>query len=78
MRRAGACRSTWELPLGCCGGVWRWAVGVCWLTFGKVGIEEQVCENDSRFSLHSRDDAADKEIEDQRLTTGGPLCRCTT
>ncbi|KAF2622087.1 hypothetical protein BU25DRAFT_481182 [Macroventuria anomochaeta] len=29
-------------PCRCCGGVWRWAVGVCWLSSsGKVEIEEE-------------------------------------
>ena len=54
MRLAGACRSTWELPLGCCGGVWLWAVGVCWLSSsGKVEIEEQEFPEKTRDSRHA-------------------------
>lgn len=72
MRRAGACRCTWELPLGCCGGVWRWAVGVCWRSgVVKWRWRNKSAKKDSWLTLCSRDDAAIKDAEDQRLTDGG-------
>jgi hypothetical protein len=78
MRLAGACRSTWELPLGCCGGVWRWAVGVCWRSCsGKVDIEEQRSP-EKTCVLRVLDVAAIIDTEYERLTTGGLSCRTET
>jgi hypothetical protein len=78
MRLAGACRSTWELPLGCCGGARRWAVGVCWrASSGKVEMKNESLRTRFRSCCVERDVAAIKDEEGERLTAGDILvARC--